>query len=111
MGLFADYRRNRRRANARDQAWHYRRAGRLAEAAEIYELMAAEVRADHELIYEDEINTALVVHNMAPRFQVTHSKFPALCPHRGGALPLTYADASVTCSFCGSVIQEEPVHL
>ena len=175
MGFFADYRRKRRRAKARDEAYHYRQAGRLTEAAEVYERMAAEVRADNELIYEDdchdavrawlqannpeaalrnarnalkviansewinlskdtvedicqmvgefyaagygaaadlfagEINAALAAHNLPARFQTTHGKFPALCPQCGGALPVNYSDSSVTCSFCGSVIQGERV--
>jgi len=176
MGFFADYRIKRRRAKARDEANDHRQAGRLAEAAEVYERMAAEVRAHNELIYEDdchdavrtwlqandpeaalrngrsalkviansewinlskdtvedicqmvgefhpagygaaadlfagEINAALAAHNLPPRFQTTHGKFPALCPQCGGAIPLTYTDTSVTCSFCGSVIKGESVN-
>jgi hypothetical protein len=59
MGFFANYRRKRSRAKARDEAYRHCHAGEWTEAAEVYERMAAEVREDNELIYEDDCHDAV----------------------------------------------------
>jgi hypothetical protein len=58
-------------------------------------------------IFANEINTELVKHELKPRFQTKHGKFPMACPQCGGTLPFTYSDVSVTCPFCSSVIRAE----
>lgn len=79
MGFFTEFRQNRRRSKAWDEAHGYGRSGNFAAAAEVYERLAAESLQYNELI----------------------------CPQCGGTLPFTYNDVSVTCPFCSSVIRAE----
>ena len=57
--------------------------------------------------FANEINAALVAHNLPPRFDTKHGKFPVVCPQCGGALPTAYTDLSLTCPFCQAVIHAE----
>ena len=54
-----------------------------------------------------EINEQLVAHNLPPRTEARHGKFPATCPQCGGTLPFTNSDESLTCPFCSCVIRAE----
>jgi hypothetical protein len=173
MGLFNNFKRNRHRSKAWDEAYAYRKAGKFAEAAKVCERIAAESLQYNELIYAgdchdafkdwlkaadpenamrtardalrvigssdwmiemddtrddicrivgefyeagygaaadlfaNEINAELARHQLPPRFETKHGKFPAACPQCGGNLPFTYSDVSVTCPFCNSVIAAE----
>jgi hypothetical protein len=173
MGFFADFKRNRRRSKGWDEAHRFKRAGQFAEAAGVYERLAADSLQYNELIYEGdchdafkfwlkamnvdnaltqarnalrvisdsnwlrmssetvddlckmvgelyvagyataadtflrEINEQLVAHDLPPRSEVKHGKFPTTCPQCAGTLPSTYSDESLTCPFCGCVIRAQ----
>ena len=54
-----------------------------------------------------EINEQLMAHNLPPRTEARHGKFPATCPQCGGTLAFTNSDESLTCPFCSCVIRAE----
>jgi hypothetical protein len=58
MGFFADFKRNRRRRKAWDEAYSFKRAGNFAAAAGVYERLAAESLTYNELIYESDCHDA-----------------------------------------------------
>lgn len=57
--------------------------------------------------FANEINAALLAHQLPLRFDTKHGKFPAVCPQCGGALPSAFTDLSLTCPFCGTSIHAE----
>ena len=58
-------------------------------------------------VLSSEINAELVKHDLPPRFETKHGKFPTACPQCGGTLPFTYSDVSIICPFCSAVIRAE----
>src|SRR5881227_2453263 len=58
MGFFTDFKRNRRRSRARNEAYLYRRAENFAEAAKVWERIATESVQYNELIYKDDCHDA-----------------------------------------------------
>jgi hypothetical protein len=58
MGFFADFRRNRRRSKAWDEAYSFIRVGNFAAAASVYERLAADSVQHNELIYESDCHDA-----------------------------------------------------
>jgi len=58
MGFFTEFRRNRRRSKAWDEARDYRTTGNFGAAAEVYERLAKESLQYNELIYEGDCHDA-----------------------------------------------------
>ena len=58
MGFFTDFKRNRRRSKAWDEAYAYRSANKFAEAAKVYERIASESLQYNELIYVGDCHDA-----------------------------------------------------
>src|SRR5215831_20117247 len=59
MGFFLDFKRNRNRRKAWQEAYDYKRAGKFAEAARVYERIAAESLEYNELIYAGDCHDAV----------------------------------------------------
>src|SRR5689334_17569192 len=59
MGFFANFKRNRYRRKAWQEAYDLKRAGKFIEAAKVYERTAAESLKYNELIYEGDCHDAL----------------------------------------------------
>jgi hypothetical protein len=59
MGFFTEFKRNRRRSKAWDEARAYDRSGNFAAAAEVYERLAADSLQFKELIYEGDCHDAV----------------------------------------------------
>src|SRR5215475_12125399 len=58
MGFFANFKRKRRRQKAWDETYRLKGDGNFAEAARVYEQLAAESLEYNELIYEDDCHDA-----------------------------------------------------
>lgn len=54
-----------------------------------------------------EINEQLEKNGLPPRLEIRRGKFPTTCPQCAGALPFSYSESSVTCTFCGSVVRAD----